>query len=136
MTSAVLAEFGTGQVLWSLVWLFMFVAWFWLLISIFGDLIRDREMSGWGKAAWVFAVIVLNWIGILAYLTARGRGMAERAAQDQRTATADDDIRSQAGGPTPAEQIEKGKALLDCGAISDAEYAALKAKALLIRLGR
>ncbi len=71
MTSVILAEFGTGQVLWSLLWLFMFVVWFWLLISIFQDLIRDQEMSGWGKAAWVFAVIVFPWIGILVYLIVR-----------------------------------------------------------------
>jgi hypothetical protein len=132
MTSVILAEFGTGQVLWSLLWLFMFVVWFWLLISIFGDLIRDQEMSGWGKAAWVFAVIVFNWIGILVYLIVRGKGMAERSAQEQQQAKADFDdyIRSQAGGSGPADQIEKAKSLHDSGAISDEEYAALKAKAL------
>lgn len=132
MTSVILAEFGTGQVLWSLLWLFMFVVWFWLLITIFGDLIRDHEMSGWGKAAWVLVVIVLNWIGILIYLIVRGKGMAERAAAEQQKAKADFDdyIRSQAGASTPAEQIEKAKALHDSGAISDEEFAALKSKAL------
>jgi hypothetical protein len=132
MTSVILAEFGTGQVLWSLLWLFMFIVWFWLLISIFGDLIRDREMSGWGKAAWLFVVIVFNWIGILIYLIVRGKGMAERAAAEQVEAKAefDDYIRSQAAGASPAEQIAQAKSLHDSGAISDEEYAALKAKAL------
>ena len=105
---------------------------FWLLNSIFADLIRDHEMSGWAKAAWVFAVIVFNWIGIHIYLIVRGKGMAERAAAEQVRAKADFDdyIRSQAGSASPAEQIEQAKALHDSGAISDEEYAALKAKAL------
>lgn len=133
MTGAILAGFGTGEVLWSLLWLFMFIIYFWLLITIFSDLIRDHEMSGWGKAAWVFAVIVFNWIGILIYLIVRGQGMSERALDQQRQAKAefDDYIRTQSGGgSSAAEQIEKAKQLHDSGAIDDDEYAALKAKAL------
>ncbi|MGI9577621.1 MAG: PLD nuclease N-terminal domain-containing protein [Microthrixaceae bacterium] len=59
-------------------WIFLFVVWFWLLITIFTDLFGDHEMSGWGKAAWILAVIVFSWIGVLVYLIVRGKGMAER----------------------------------------------------------
>ena len=74
----ILAEFGTGQVLWSILWIFMFVVWFWLLISIFGDIFRDKELSGWGKAGWTIFVLLFSFIGILIYLIVRGRGMQER----------------------------------------------------------
>ena len=132
MTSVILAEFGTGQVLWSLIWIFLFVVWFWLLITVFSDLFRDHEMSGWGKAAWIIGVIILPFLGVLLYFIVRGRGMAERAAEQQAQAKAefDDYVRQQAGAGSAADQIEKAKSLHDSGAISDEEYEALKKKAL------
>src|SRR4029079_7989589 len=75
----VLADFGSGQVLWSVLWIFMFVIWFWLLIAIFGDLMRDDSLSGWAKAAWCFFVIILPFLGIFVYLIVRGHAMGERA---------------------------------------------------------
>ena len=128
----VLAEFGTGQVLWSVLWIFMFVVWFWLLISIFGDIFRDKELSGWGKAGWTLFVIVFSFLGILIYLIVRGRGMQERsieAAKDQQQAF-DSYVRDVSSSADPAEQIAKAKSLLDSGAIDQAEFDELKRKAL------
>ncbi len=128
----ILAEFGTGQVLWSVLWIFMFVVWFWLLITIFGDIFRDKEMSGWGKAGWTIFVIVFSFLGILIYLIVRGRGMQERsieAAKDQQQAF-DSYVRNVSSGADPTAQIERAKSLLDSGAIDQAEFENLKRKAL------
>lgn len=130
-----LAEFGTGQALWTIVWLFLFVIWFWLLIAVFGDLFRDQELSGWAKAAWSIGIIVLPYLGVFVYLIARGRTMAERSAAAQQAAKAQFDayVRETAGAGGAggaADQIAKGKQLLDQGAISQEEYDALKRTAL------
>ena len=129
------AEFGTGQVVWSLFYLFLFIVWFWLLIMIFGDLFSDPDESGWGKALWAVAVIAFNYLGVLVYLIVRGPGMGQRAmtrAQTQQAAM-DDYIRSTAGaagGPSPADQIAQAKQLLDSGTITQEEFEHLKRKAL------
>ena len=128
----VLAEVGTGQVLWWVLWIFVFVGWFWLLISIFGDIFRDKELSGWGKAGWTLFVIVFSFLGILISLIVRGRGMQERsieAAKDQRQAF-DSYVRDVSSSADPAEQIAKAKSLLDSGAIDQAEFDELKRTAL------
>src|SRR5436190_23677471 len=113
--------------------MFVFFAWiifFWLLFIVFGDLFRRHDVSGWGKAGWTIFVILLPYLGVLIYLIANGKGMAERnvAAAQSAQAQADDYIRTVAGGS--AEQIAKAKELLDSGAISQAEFDQLKAKAL------
>ena len=111
----ILAEFGTGQVLWSMVWLFMFIIWFWLLIAIFGDLFRDRSLSGWGKAAWAFFVIIAPYLGIFVYLIARGHGMSERAITQARAQQSQFDayVRETAGTAGPTDQIARAKQLLE-----------------------
>jgi hypothetical protein len=126
------AEFGSGQVLWSTFWIFMFVIWFWLLIAIFGDLFRDRELSGWAKAAWSLFVIVLPYLGIFVYLIVRGHGMADRALAQQQAQQArfDSYVRETAGGGSAADEVLKAKQLLDSGAISEAEFQRMKAAAL------
>ena len=126
-------SFGHADVLIWFVELFFFVVWFWLLISIFSDLFRDHETSGTTKALWVVFVLIFPMIGILAYLIFRGSGMSARAAKSAHDAQAQFDayVRSVAGGPpSPADQIQKAKALLDAGAIDRAEFDRLKAKAL------
>src|SRR4051812_14808634 len=127
------ATFGNGDVLLWMLEFFLLVIWFWLLIAIFSDLFRDRETGGGVKALWVFFLILLPFLGILFYLIFRGRGMSERGlaqaavAQDQLNAQ----IRTAAGsGESPADQIVKAKALLDSGAITQAEFDTLKAAAL------
>ena len=126
------AEFGSGQVLWSTFWIFMFIIWFWLLITVFGDLFRDRELSGWAKAAWSLFVIALPYLGVFVYLIARGHGMADRAIAQQQAQQAQFDsyVRETAGTSSPADELLKAKQLLDSGAISDAEFQKIKADAL------
>ena len=70
------AEFGTGQVLWSLLWFFLFFVWIMLIFTIFGDIIRSDDMGGWAKAIWSIFIIFLPFLGIFVYLIARGGGMA------------------------------------------------------------
>ena len=127
------ATFGSGDVLLWMLEFFLFVIWFWLLIVVFSDLFRDHETSGWAKAFWVIFVVVLPYLGILVYLIARGRGMAERSARGIQAAQQryDAQIRAAVGSsPTPADQIATAKSLLDSGAIDQAEFDKLKAAAL------
>ena len=77
--SMLLAEFGTGQVFWSMLWFFLFFIWIWLLISLFGDIFRSDDLSGWSKALWTIFVIVLPFLGVFVYLIVRGNSMQERA---------------------------------------------------------
>ncbi len=128
-----LAEFGTGQVFWSFLWFFIFIIWIYLLIFIFSDIFRSHDLGGWGKALWSIFIIVLPYIGIFAYLIARGGGMAERnikQAQAQQQAM-DAYIRDTAGGgASQADQLSKLADLHTAGKIDDAEYASAKAKVL------
>ncbi len=126
------ADYPFLDVLWTLIVIFSWVIWFWLLIVIFGDLFRRRDISGWGKAGWVIFVIVLPYLGVLVYLIANHDGMAERSAQQAQAAQTqvDDYVRSVAASGGSAAEIEKAKQLLDSGAITQAEFDALKAKAL------
>jgi hypothetical protein len=118
--------------MWTLLVFFAWVIWFYLLITVFGDLFRRHDLSGWAKAAWIIFVIVLPYVGVLIYLIAEHDGMAERNTKQlqQSQAQMDDYVRSVAAKSDPADQIAKGKQLLDQGAISQAEYDALKQKAL------
>jgi hypothetical protein len=126
------ATFGSGDVLLWMLEFFLFIIWFWLLIAIFGDLFRDPDTGGGVKALWVVLLIVLPFLGILLYLIVRGRGMGDRqAAQVQAARSAfDDRIRTATASSSPADQIAQAKALLDSGAIDQAEFAQLKAAAL------
>ena len=73
------AEFGTGQVFWSMLWFFLWFIWIWMLIVVFSDIFRSPDLSGWGKALWTIFVIVLPYLGVFVYLIARGRKMQEHA---------------------------------------------------------
>ena len=119
-----------GQVMWTLVVFFAWILFFWLLFAVFGDLFRRHDISGWGKAAWSIFVIFLPFLGCFVYLITQGHHIAERNVQDAQAAQTqlDSHIKSVAGGS--ADQIAKAKELLDSGAISQAEYDQLKAKAL------
>jgi Phospholipase_D-nuclease N-terminal/Short C-terminal domain len=121
-----------GQAMWTMFVFFMWILWFWLLFTIFGDLFRRHDISGWAKAAWTFFVIILPFLGIFIYLIAEGKGMGERSMRRARDEQAhmDSYVRSVAGSSSATDQIAKGKELLDSGAISQAEYDQLKAKAL------
>jgi hypothetical protein len=127
-------SFGSGDVLLWMLEFFLFVIWFYLLLMIFSDLFRDHELNGGAKAVWVIVLVVLPYVGILIYLIARGHGMGHRAlaAQAQAQEQMNAHIRSVAGtsGGTAADQIAQAKSLLDSGAITQAEFDSLKAKAL------
>jgi hypothetical protein len=103
-----------------------------MLIVVLTDVFSRHDISGWTKALWALFVIVLPFIGVLTYLIAQSEGMAERRSGAERVARAEteDYIRSVASTADPAEQIARGKELLDSGAITPAEFDALKQKAL------
>ena len=126
----VAADYPFLDVLWTMLIFFLWVIWFWILITVFADIFRRHDVSGWSKALWMVFVIFLPFLGVLVYLGVNSKGMAERNVKDMRQAQAqtDDYIRTVAGGP--AGEIEKAKQLLDSGAISQAEFDALKQKAL------
>ena len=127
-----LAEFGTGQVFWSMLWFFLFFIWIWLLITVFADIFRSDDLSGWGKALWSIFVIVAPYLGVFVYLIARGHKMGEHAAQDaaRQDAANRQYIQSVTSTSSPAEEIAKLADLKAAGTITDAEYEQLKAKAL------
>jgi hypothetical protein len=119
------------NVMWTLLVIFAWVIWFWLLIRIFSDLFRRHDIGGGHKALWVIFVILVPFIGVLIYLIVQGRHMAERDIEQAKAYQADMDsyIQSVAGGGGTAE-IERAKGLLDSGAITQAEFDQIKAKAL------
>ena len=131
-----LAEFGTGQVFWSMVWFFLFFIWIWLLIVVFGDIFRSPDLSGWGKALWTLFVIFLPYLGVFAYLVARGRKMSEHAAdaaaaQEAMLRRYVQDVASETNGSTgSAAEIAQLAELRTKGVLSDAELERAKAKAL------
>jgi hypothetical protein len=112
--------------------LFIFIIWFWLLIVIFGDIFRSHDMGGMAKALWVIFIIILPFLGIFVYLIARGGKMHERAAAQaqQQQKAFDSYVQEAAGGSSAADQLSKLAALKDQGTISQAEFDAQKAKIL------
>jgi hypothetical protein len=111
--------------LMEIVAVFAFVVWFWLLIVIYGDLFRRHDISGWGKALWVLALVLFSYLGIFVYLVTQGRGMAERNAE--RTQQARDELRSIVGFSV-ADEITKLDQLKKSGSITEVEYGRLRAK--------
>jgi hypothetical protein len=105
--------------------IFVFIVWFWLLITVAADLFRRHDISGWIKAVWVISWIVFPYLGVLAYLIFQGRGMAERNVQQAQTAR--DELRRVVGF-SPADEIEKLDRLKKAGSISDAEFSRLRAQ--------
>src|SRR5262245_25360159 len=105
--------------------IFAFVVWFWLLITVAGDLFRRHDISGWIKAIWVIAWIVFPYLGVLVYLIFQGRGMADRNVEQAQHAR--DELRRVVGF-SAADEIEKLDRLKKAGSISDAEFARLRAR--------
>jgi hypothetical protein len=121
-----------GSFLLALFEFFLFFAWFMCLFWIFGDIFRSKDLGGGAKTLWVLFVIIVPWLGILIYLIARGHGMQERQleqAKDMQKAQAEY-IQSVASSGSSTDQIATAKGLLDSGAISQAEFDQIKAKAL------
>jgi hypothetical protein len=119
---------------WAMLWLFLFFLWIWLLISLFSDIFRRDDIGGWGKAGWVFFLIVLPLLGALVYLIAEGGDMAQRQVSDAKAMqkAQEDYIRNVAGGGgSAADELEKLAKLRDSGTISNEEFEAQKAKLLV-----
>jgi hypothetical protein len=113
---------------------FFWVIWIWILVDVFADLFRRHDIGGGAKVLWLFFVIILPYLGVFIYLISQSRGMAERKLARERQAEQQfagyvKDVATSSGGGAAAE-IERAKALLDSGAISEAEFSTLKQKAL------
>ena len=124
------ADYLFLDVLWTMIVFFAWVAWIWIAISCFIDIFRRHDIGGVHKAAWVVFIIVIPFLGVLVFMIAQHDGMRDRSleqAKAQRTAM-DQYVRDTAGGS--ASEIAKAKELLDSGAISQAEFDLIKAKAL------
>lgn len=126
-----LADFTLGHALLTVLEIFLFVAWIWVLISLFSDLFSDSSVSGWGKAGWTFLLFLVPFLGALIYLIARGGGMHERAANRAAAAQKQFDqyIRPTAGS-SPASELETLAGLHSKGALSDSEFEQAKQKLL------
>ena len=128
----VAADYPFLDVLWTIIIVFAWFIWFWLLITVFADIFRRRDTSGFAKVLWIIFVIVLPFLGVFIYMIVNHDGMAERSikdAQAQQQAT-DAYIKSVTGSGGAASEIEKAQALLSSGAITQAEFDEIKRKAL------
>ena len=116
---------------WIFFWSFAFIAYLFALFAIIGDLFRDHEMSGWGKAGWIVVLLLVPLLGALIYLIARGDGMRERTVREQADMRRhmDEYVRETAGS-SPADELHKLNELRQKGAITDAEFDQAKAKLL------
>jgi hypothetical protein len=125
------ADYPFLDVLWSMMIFFAFIIWIWLLITVFADIFRRRDIGGGMKAVWIIFVILLPYLGVLIYLIAEHQGMADRSTAELQAVKEQQDayIKSVAGS-SPTDQIAQAKQLLDSGAISQAEFDSIKAKAL------
>jgi hypothetical protein len=126
------ADYPFLDVMWTMLVFFLWILWFWLLFTVFADIFRRHDISGWGKAAWLIFTILLPFLGVFVYLITQNVGMTERNLQRARAERDqfDDYVRQTAGGGGAAAEIDKAKQLLDNGAITQAEFEALKQKAL------
>ena len=125
------ADYPFLDIFWSMLVFFGWVIWLVLLVRIIGDIFRS-DKSGLVKAGWILFVVVLPFLGVLLYVIANGREMNERDIQASQAAKAqlDDYVRSVAPAGGSAAEIAHAKSLLDSGTITQAEFDALKAKAL------
>jgi hypothetical protein len=126
-----LADVTFGELLLIVVEIFFFVIWIWILFTIIADLFRDHEMSGWGKAVWIFFLIFVPFITALIYLIARGNGMRDRSIQAQVDAKKHfDQYVRETAHTSPADELHKLQELKEKGALSDEEFQQAKAKLL------
>ena len=130
---ALLADYTFLDVFWSMLVFFVWVLWFILLFRVIIDIFSRHDIGGGGKVLWILFVILLPFLGVFVYLIAENDGMTQRtiAKAQAQQAQMDDYVRATAGtGGGAAAEIDKAKQLLDSGAISQAEFDAIKAKAL------
>ena len=128
----VAADYPFLEIVGTMLVFFAWIIWFWLIIKVAIDVFRRHDIGGWGKAGWIFLTFILPFLGVLIYLIAQGKHMAERSAKEVATSRAqfDDYVRTVAAESGPTGQIAQAKQLLDSGAISQAEFDQIKQKAL------
>ena len=125
------ADYPFLDIFWTMVIFFFWVAWIWTLVIILSDVFGRDDLSGWAKAAWTLCILVVPFLGVLVYLIAHGSELGERRVSRAETASDRHDRHAApASGGGAAGQISEAKRLLDSGAISQAEFDQLKAKAL------
>jgi hypothetical protein len=126
------ADYPFLDIFWTILIFFGWVIWIWMVIAILADVFGRHDISGWVKAAWTVFIIVLPFLGVLIYLITNSKDMAARRARESQAARAefDDYVKTVAAPGGAAAEIEKAKQLLDSGAITQAEFDAIKAKAL------
>jgi hypothetical protein len=127
-----LADYPLLDVFWTMLIFFIWVAWFIILFRILIDIFRRHDIGGGGKTLWIIFVLILPFLGVFVYLISQGHGMAERDIRQHADAQAqfDDYVRTVSTSGGSAAEIEKAKGLLDSGAITQAEFDAIKTKAL------
>lgn len=128
-----IAEFGTGQVFWSMLWFALFFFWIWTVIMVFSDVFRSDDLSGWSKALWTIFIIFLPYLGVFVYLIARGRSMQERSIRDasQREHEFRTYVQETAGSSSSAaDEIARLSELHAQGVLTDAEFQQAKGRAL------
>jgi len=128
-----IAVFGVGQVLWSIMWFFLFFVWIMLLLQVFGDIFRSEDLGGFAKFLWVLFVIITPYLGAFVYLIVRGGKMAQRqvrAAQAQDAAARQYIAEAAGTVSSPSAELARLAELRDRGVIDANEFAALKAKVL------
>jgi predicted PurR-regulated permease PerM len=128
----VAADYPFLDFFWSLLIVFLWIAWFFILFRVIVDIFRRHELSGFGKVLWLIFVIILPFLGVFVYIIVEGRKMGERDLQEAQKAQAQFDtyVKSVASSGGAAAEIERAKSLLDSGAITQQEFDAIKAKAL------
>jgi hypothetical protein len=126
------ADYPFLDVLWTMLIFFLWIAWFWLVILVVLDIFRRHDIGGGKKTIWLLFILLVPFLGVFVYLIANSDDMARRRAAEMQTAQVQTDeyIRSVAGSGGAAAEIERAKGLLDSGAITQAEFDAIKAKAL------
>jgi len=126
------ADYPFLDVLWTMIIFFVWILWFWLLFTVFVDIFRRHDLSGWGKAGWLIFCIILPFLGVFVYLISQHEGMANRNLDTAKAQQAqfDQAVREAAGSGGATAEIAKAKELLDSGAISKSEFDALKQKAI------
>ena len=123
-------EYGVGQALWTMLYFFIFFIWIMLLIQVFSDIFRSKDLGGVAKTLWLVFVILLPYLGVFVYLIARGQKMGENQMADMQAqqAAVDSYIKTTAGAPSQAQELAHLADLHKAGTLDDAEFAAMKAK--------
>lgn len=124
-------DFGLWDVIVSMFWFMLLVAWFWMIMNILGDLFRDRDLQGWAKALWALFIVVVPWLGVLIYILVRGDSMNarehQRALDHRATMMA---YQQSTTAPSISQQLQDLTEMRDLGVLTPAEYEQAKAKAL------